>query len=190
VTGKNYPCRRRSGSRRAGRRPLARALGLAAPVQPARYSGLPGAGFPAPAFHYPTKDETAPLGRVRPRDYAAAGIERVPRTVGVRDGRPLLEDGRVLEVAVDRRPSQLMRRLGARERLVLGWSGMRGAVSLAAALALPLELPGPTGPATTPVQRLHGLYEFRPAPSQGVISHDVMHRIERELDLEATRLVI
>ncbi len=27
-----------------------------------------------------------------------------------------------------------------RERLLIGWSGMRGAVSLAAALALPLEL--------------------------------------------------
>jgi len=38
----------------------------------------------------------------------------------------------------DRRPSQLERRLGPRERLVLGWSGMRGGVSLAAALALPL----------------------------------------------------
>jgi putative flavoprotein involved in K+ transport len=41
----------------------------------------------------------APLARVRPRDLAAAGIERVPRTVGVRDGLPLLEDGRALEVA-------------------------------------------------------------------------------------------
>ena len=40
-----------------------------------------------------------PLARVKPRDIAAAGIERVPRTVGVRDGRPVLEDGRVLEVA-------------------------------------------------------------------------------------------
>jgi Na+/H+ antiporter len=40
---------------------------------------------------------------------------------------------------LDRRPSQVARRIGARERLVIGWSGMRGAVSLAAALALPLE---------------------------------------------------
>jgi CPA1 family monovalent cation:H+ antiporter len=40
---------------------------------------------------------------------------------------------------LDRRPSQIARRIGARERLVLGWSGMRGAVSLAAALALPLD---------------------------------------------------
>jgi putative flavoprotein involved in K+ transport len=41
----------------------------------------------------------APLERVRPRELAAAGVERVPRTVGVRDGLPRLEDGRVMEVA-------------------------------------------------------------------------------------------
>jgi putative flavoprotein involved in K+ transport len=41
----------------------------------------------------------APLVRVKPKDLAAAGIERVPRVVGVRDGLPLLEDGRVLEAA-------------------------------------------------------------------------------------------
>ena len=41
----------------------------------------------------------APLIRVKPKDLAAAGIQRVPRVVGVRDGRPLLEDGRVLDVA-------------------------------------------------------------------------------------------
>ena len=40
-----------------------------------------------------------PLARVKPRDIAAAGIERVPRTVGARDGHPVLEDGRALEVA-------------------------------------------------------------------------------------------
>jgi Na+/H+ antiporter len=43
--------------------------------------------------------------------------------------------------AIDRRPSQVARRVGARERLVSGWCGMRGAVSLAAALALPLVFP-------------------------------------------------
>ena len=41
--------------------------------------------------------------------------------------------------AIDRRPSQRERRASWRERLVVGWSGMRGAVSLAAALAIPLE---------------------------------------------------
>ncbi len=38
---------------------------------------------------------------------------------------------------VDRRPAQRARRVGWRERVVFGWSGMRGAVSLAAALAIP-----------------------------------------------------
>ncbi len=41
----------------------------------------------------------APLERVRRKELAAAGIERVPRTTGVRDGRPRLEDGRVIDVA-------------------------------------------------------------------------------------------
>jgi putative flavoprotein involved in K+ transport len=41
----------------------------------------------------------APLIRVRPRDIAAAGIERVGRVVGVRDGWPVLEGDRVLDVA-------------------------------------------------------------------------------------------
>jgi Sodium/hydrogen exchanger family len=39
--------------------------------------------------------------------------------------------------AIDRRPAQRARRVGALWRLVLAWSGMRGAVSLAVALALP-----------------------------------------------------
>ena len=41
----------------------------------------------------------APLVRVKPKDLAAAGIERVPRVVGVQDGLPVLEDQGVLEVA-------------------------------------------------------------------------------------------
>jgi putative flavoprotein involved in K+ transport len=40
-----------------------------------------------------------PLIRVKPKDLAAAGVERVPRTLGVKNGLPVLEDGRVLEVA-------------------------------------------------------------------------------------------
>jgi putative flavoprotein involved in K+ transport len=40
----------------------------------------------------------APLVRVKPEDVVAAGVERVPRVVYARDGLPLLEDGRVLEV--------------------------------------------------------------------------------------------
>ena len=177
------------------------------------------------------------------------------------------------------------------ERLLLGWCGMRGAVSLAAALALPPDFPlrdlilfltfavilvtlvlqGLTLPAVIrrlhldaddaeereevkarlaathaalerldelagadwtrddTVERLHGMYEFRRRRlkarggyleddgaedrsmayqrllrelleaqrqaivrlrNQGKISNDVMHRIERELDLEDTRLEI
>jgi putative flavoprotein involved in K+ transport len=41
----------------------------------------------------------APLVRVKPKDLAAGGIQRVPRVVGVRDGQPLLADQRALEVA-------------------------------------------------------------------------------------------
>jgi len=41
----------------------------------------------------------APLIRTRPKDLAEAGVGRVPKVVGVRDGLPLLEDGRVLDVA-------------------------------------------------------------------------------------------
>jgi putative flavoprotein involved in K+ transport len=40
-----------------------------------------------------------PLIRVKPADLVAAGIERAPRVTGVRDGKPLLADGRVLDVA-------------------------------------------------------------------------------------------
>ena len=36
--------------------------------------------------------------RVKPRDLTDAGIGRVPRTVGVKNGLPLLADGRTLEV--------------------------------------------------------------------------------------------
>lgn len=42
---------------------------------------------------------TGLLVRVKPKYIAAAGIERVPRTVGVREGLPVLDDQRILEVA-------------------------------------------------------------------------------------------
>ena len=42
---------------------------------------------------------SAPLIRVKLKDLAAAGVEQVPRTVGIEDGRPALEDGRVLDVS-------------------------------------------------------------------------------------------
>jgi putative flavoprotein involved in K+ transport len=41
----------------------------------------------------------APLIRVKLKDLAAVGVEQVPRTVGMEDGRPALEDRRVLDVS-------------------------------------------------------------------------------------------
>lgn len=49
--------------------------------------------------HFLDPPRGIPLGRVRHKDIVAAGIERVGRTTAVRDGYPLLEDGRVLEVS-------------------------------------------------------------------------------------------
>jgi putative flavoprotein involved in K+ transport len=43
--------------------------------------------------------EPDPLIRARSKELAAAGVERVPRVTGIVDGRPALEDGRVLDVA-------------------------------------------------------------------------------------------
>ena len=40
-----------------------------------------------------------PLARVRRKDLSRAGIERVPRVTGVRDGLPMTADGGVLDVA-------------------------------------------------------------------------------------------
>ena len=40
-----------------------------------------------------------PLVRTKPRTLSAAGVQRVPRMAGVRGGRPLLEDGRTLDVS-------------------------------------------------------------------------------------------
>ncbi len=39
-----------------------------------------------------------PLVRTKPYQLKNAGVERVPRVAGVRDGKPVLEDGRVLDV--------------------------------------------------------------------------------------------
>ena len=38
------------------------------------------------------------LIRVKPRDFVAAGVERTARVTGVRDGKPVLADGRVMDV--------------------------------------------------------------------------------------------
>ena len=41
---------------------------------------------------------SAPLIRVKPDDLVKAGIQRVPKVVGVRSGKPPLADGRTLDV--------------------------------------------------------------------------------------------
>lgn len=40
-----------------------------------------------------------PLIRVKPRDLDTAGVRRVARVAGVRDGKPLLDDGQLLDVS-------------------------------------------------------------------------------------------
>jgi monovalent cation/hydrogen antiporter len=104
--------------------------------------------------------------------------------------------------ALDRRPSQVARRIGARQRLVSGWSGMRGAVSLAAALALPLEVsPGRPFPerdlivfltfgvifATLVVQGLTLPWLIR---RLGLHADDAEEREEVRARLEATRAAL
>jgi putative flavoprotein involved in K+ transport len=49
--------------------------------------------------HFLDPPRGIPLGRVRRKDFAAAGIERVPRVAGVKNGLPILEDGKVLDVS-------------------------------------------------------------------------------------------
>jgi putative flavoprotein involved in K+ transport len=40
-----------------------------------------------------------PLLRVKPKDLAEAGVERVPRVTGVQQGKPQLDDGRIIDAA-------------------------------------------------------------------------------------------
>ena len=39
-----------------------------------------------------------PLMRDRPKEFERAGVQRIPRITGVRDGLPVAEDGTVLDV--------------------------------------------------------------------------------------------
>jgi putative flavoprotein involved in K+ transport len=48
--------------------------------------------------HAKAYSKADPLVRVKPKDLLAAGVERVARVAGVREGLPVLEDGRILEV--------------------------------------------------------------------------------------------
>jgi putative flavoprotein involved in K+ transport len=49
--------------------------------------------------HFLDPPRGIPLGRIRRKDFAAAGVQRVARMSGVENGLPVLEDGTVLEVA-------------------------------------------------------------------------------------------
>jgi putative flavoprotein involved in K+ transport len=49
--------------------------------------------------HFLDPPRGIPLGRARRSDIRAAGIDRVPRTTAVHDGRPQLDDGRTLDVS-------------------------------------------------------------------------------------------
>jgi putative flavoprotein involved in K+ transport len=42
---------------------------------------------------------TLPLARVKPKDLDNAGVVRLPRTVAARDGKPVMEDGRIVDMA-------------------------------------------------------------------------------------------
>ncbi len=46
-----------------------------------------------------TGKKGAPLVGISQKNFERAGVERVPRMVGVQDGKPVLQDGRVLSVA-------------------------------------------------------------------------------------------
>jgi putative flavoprotein involved in K+ transport len=45
------------------------------------------------------RSHAAPLIRTKSKQLAAAGVRRVPRTAGVRHGRPVLDDGQLLDVS-------------------------------------------------------------------------------------------
>ena len=78
--------------------------------------------------------EDEPLGELIGVAAAVAAVVIVSRLVWMH-----LMTGAIR--ALDRRPSQRERRGTWRGRMVGGWAGMRGAVSLAAALALPSDFP-------------------------------------------------
>jgi monovalent cation/hydrogen antiporter len=64
------------------------------------------------------------------------------RPDGDRDPAGLVNTTPYVIRALDRRPAQRLRRVSARHRLPTGWAGFRGGVSPAAALAVPLTVPG------------------------------------------------
>lgn len=65
------------------------------------YGGNWKRGKPSPeaCFKEQTEKGGAPLIGIPKDAFERAGVERAPRMVGVQDGKPLLQDGRVLSVA-------------------------------------------------------------------------------------------
>src|SRR5215218_8807901 len=78
--------------------------------------------------------EDEPLGELIGTAAAVAVVVIVTRILWVHGSTFLIR-------ALDRRESQLARRGTWKGRMVVGWAGLRGAVSLAAALALPADFP-------------------------------------------------
>jgi CPA1 family monovalent cation:H+ antiporter len=78
--------------------------------------------------------EDEPLGELIGVAAAVAAVVIVTRILWVHASTFLIR-------MLDRRPSQIARRGSWRGRTVVGWAGLRGAVSLAAALALPADFP-------------------------------------------------
>jgi CPA1 family monovalent cation:H+ antiporter len=88
--------------------------------------------------------------------------------------------------ALDRRPSQRERRVGARYRVVMAWSGLRGAVSMATALALPLETDaGQALPGRDAVIFVTFVLVLITLVGQGLTLPALMRRLQIESDGEA-----
>jgi len=68
------------------------------PFRPERFHVLTVKTRPGRKVRPSVLKKGGPLIRVKRRDLAAAGVERVPRVVGVRGGQPLLETGQTLAV--------------------------------------------------------------------------------------------
>lgn len=88
---------------------------------------------------------------------------------------------------LDRRPEQRRRRAPASWRLVMGWSGMRGAVSLAVALAVPMQTAdGAPFPHRELILFLTFVVIFFTLVVQGLTLPALIGRLDRTTDPEAT----
>ena len=68
---------------------------------------------------------------MKPKDLAAAGVVPVPRVAGMRDGRPVLDDGRVLDVDERHLVHGIRSRVfvGRHSRVRSAWAAVHDAVS-------------------------------------------------------------